>query len=794
QVLFFLAIVTLTYVTLSESTCATSRLSLPSVMTPIEWLFFYYLSVLFVIWRLLSRGNRSRAGMSSDQPPVLPSSIVVSSISQPSKSSIVHSSGNHRFASFRPDLLSSVSSLPSPFSDESSSSSLPMSSILPVSSAATSIPSIQSSRPFSNSPMSSGVQPSMFHLPTGQSHLDLLVSALKPHFIAPSPISHTIPRVKNGETQEIIASLVEAANEAEKVKVGSGSIDTVISLILERIQVLVVQETSPGFSDSFKKVKALHSLSGGGMDPQLLAAAMTMTASTSNFLPSTSKRLITPLLPSTQNLLASIAMNADTRAPTALFPLEDNRVMSSVDAEFVAKQLIEWLQSGAIVEAKADEELAVYPLTVAKNGYQHLSINAESSKWLGCRWQLEGKVRTFKFQALPFGLSPDTIEELARGVGWIRYDLGQAGTTVNEEKSKFLPSQSGEGGAMMDELEEELKRVGRLDLIETARFAMKRSVAPSTLKAHSTADLNDYPKYLRILHGKSQRASSLSPNSIRAIVLVKRFERALREYSVKVESSVVDSKNTKEFYSLCKSRLNSSNAAPPGIIDLDGSHLLSRRWVLSFSVSRWNLPLNESKCTVVHYGSHSPRTQYLINGIPLAVSPSIKDLGVIMQPSLKFNDHISKIVSKARAKVILLFKCFFSVDPTLYCRAFSTFIKPLLEYRSVVWSPHTVILANNIEDVQRNFTRRLFARCRVPYVLYPERISLLSLSTLEHRRFISDLIFLHKSIHGFYSYDHSNLFKLSPLISFFAHLVTTQYSKVLSLEVLNDGTCFPPNQ
>ncbi|KAF8363634.1 hypothetical protein PRIPAC_90557 [Pristionchus pacificus] len=151
------------------------------------------------------------------------------------------------------------------------------------------MPSIQSSLPFVNSPLSSGVHPSMSHLPTGQSHLDLLVSALKPHFVAPSPISHTIPRVKNGETQEIIASLVEAANEAEKVKVGRGSIDTVISLILERIQVLVVQETSPGFSDSFKKVKALQSLAGGGMDPQLLAAAMTMTASTSNSLPSTSK-------------------------------------------------------------------------------------------------------------------------------------------------------------------------------------------------------------------------------------------------------------------------------------------------------------------------------------------------------------------------------------------------------------------------------------------------------------------------------------------------------------------------
>ncbi|KAF8366692.1 hypothetical protein PRIPAC_84521 [Pristionchus pacificus] len=47
---------------------------------------------------------------------------------------------------------------------------------------------------------------------------------------------------------------------------------------------------------------------------------------------------------------------------------------------------------------------------------------------------------------------------------------------------------SGERGAMMDELEEDLKKVGRLDLIETARFAMERSVAPSTLKAYSTAD------------------------------------------------------------------------------------------------------------------------------------------------------------------------------------------------------------------------------------------------------------------------------------------------------------------
>ncbi|KAF8368391.1 hypothetical protein PRIPAC_86220 [Pristionchus pacificus] len=375
--------------------------------------------------------------MSSDQPQVtsiLPPSIIVSSISSivDRQSSIV-------------DRHSSIVQS----SDGSSSSSLPSSSMLPVSSAASLMPSTQSSPPFVNSPLSSGVHSSVAHLPTGQSHLELLVSALKPHLVAPSPISHTVPRVKNGETQEIIASLVEAANEAEKVKVGRGSINTVISLILERIQVLVVQETSPGFSDSFKKVKALHSLAGGGMDPQLLAAAMTLTASNSNSLPSISKRRRPDSPPSFQAREQEYKSTSYSRshfpAPafntkftcfnchqrghkspecplpprrtiqegyrilvpshlsTKSFHFSDNRVTSSVDADFVAKQLIEWLQSGAIVEAKADEELAVFPLTVAKN---------------------------------------DTIEELARGVGWIRHDLEQAGMNVNEEKSKFLPAQS----------------------------------------------------------------------------------------------------------------------------------------------------------------------------------------------------------------------------------------------------------------------------------------------------------------------------------------------------------------
>ncbi|GMS82728.1 hypothetical protein PENTCL1PPCAC_4903 [Pristionchus entomophagus] len=295
-------------------------------------------------------------------------------------------------------------------------------------------------------------------------------------------------------------------------------------------------------------------------------------------------------------------------------------------------------------------------------------------------------------------------------------------------------------------------------------FSYFTEVANSLLDAFvpksTPSPFSRYPRHLKILYGKSKRATSIARNSVLALTLTKRFERALRAHLVKIESRIVESKNPKAFFSLCNTRLKACKSAPPGFIDVDGTQLLPCRdkasafskYFASVSTSPLQSPLP----------SHSP-TLYTINGLPLSSSPFMKDLGIIMNPSLKFIDHISRMVSKARAKINIMFKCFFSPDPHLYNRAYTTFIRPLLEYGSVVWSPHTVILANQIEDVQRNFSRRLFARCQIPYSLYPDRISLLSLQTLEHRRFISDIVFLHKSIHGFYSYDHSNLFRKAPL-------------------------------
>jgi len=55
--------------------------------------------------------------------------------------------------------------------------------------------------------------------------------------------------------------------------------------------------------------------------------------------------------------------------------------------------------------------------------------------------------------------------------------------------------------------------------------------------------------------------------------------------------------------------------------------------------------------------------------------------------SLKFADHINSITAKALRRVGLLFKCFITRDHNILVKAFNTYVPPVLEYASSIWSP-----------------------------------------------------------------------------------------------------------
>ena len=99
-------------------------------------------------------------------------------------------------------------------------------------------------------------------------------------------------------------------------------------------------------------------------------------------------------------------------------------------------------------------------------------------------------------------------------------------------------------------------------------------------------------------------------------------------------------------------------------------------------------------------------------------------------------------------------------------RAFKTYVRPLLEYASSVWSPSHVMLINSLESVQRRFTKRLTGMDQLSYA---ERLDSLKLQSLEQRRLITDLTTCYNIIQGHTSLSSTDFFTLNHNTSLRGH-------------------------
>ena len=91
-------------------------------------------------------------------------------------------------------------------------------------------------------------------------------------------------------------------------------------------------------------------------------------------------------------------------------------------------------------------------------------------------------------------------------------------------------------------------------------------------------------------------------------------------------------------------------------------------------------------------------------------------------------------------------------------RAFTVYVRPLLEYCSPVWAPVYKSDIELIERVQRRFTKRLVGLRNLSYL---ERLSSLNVETLELRRLKQDLVLIHKILHNLVSIDLDEYFCLN---------------------------------
>ena len=92
-------------------------------------------------------------------------------------------------------------------------------------------------------------------------------------------------------------------------------------------------------------------------------------------------------------------------------------------------------------------------------------------------------------------------------------------------------------------------------------------------------------------------------------------------------------------------------------------------------------------------------------------------------------------------------------------RAFMVYVRPIVEYNSIIWSPSTARDIDAVESVQRRFTKRLPT---LKNLSYRERLKCLNIFSLELRRLHTDLFWCYKIVFGLVYVNLDDLFVFSP--------------------------------
>lgn len=123
--------------------------------------------------------------------------------------------------------------------------------------------------------------------------------------------------------------------------------------------------------------------------------------------------------------------------------------------------------------------------------------------------------------------------------------------------------------------------------------------------------------------------------------------------------------------------------------------------------SLWDMQFNPSKCQVIHITKRKTEidTKYTLHNTTLETVSSAKYLGVTISNDLTWNKHIDNITKKANQTLGFLRRNIKVHSAKLKSTAYTTLVRPQLEYCSSVWSPHTSAGIDQIESIQRRAAR-----------------------------------------------------------------------------------------
>ena len=180
--------------------------------------------------------------------------------------------------------------------------------------------------------------------------------------------------------------------------------------------------------------------------------------------------------------------------------------------------------------------------------------------------------------------------------------------------------------------------------------------------------------------------------------------------------------------------------------------------VMSEWSNKWQLPFNELKCKRMHFGKSNPKTSYIINNHILEEVDDERDLGVIIDNSLKFHKHTAAAIKKANAVLGIIKKSFTTLDERILTLLYKSMVRPHLEYGNVIWGPHYKGDQQLIEKVQKRATKLIPGIRHLPY---DQRLKRLELPSLRYRRRRGDMLETFKIVTSKVNINKEHFFKFN---------------------------------
>jgi ribonuclease P/MRP protein subunit RPP40 len=160
----------------------------------------------------------------------------------------------------------------------------------------------------------------------------------------------------------------------------------------------------------------------------------------------------------------------------------------------------------------------------------------------------------------------------------------------------------------------------------------------------------------------------------------------------------------------------------------------------------WDMELSIGKCSVLHLGLQAGN--YTIDGNVLPMTSVMKDLGVLMSPSMRYTEHITEVAKKATRLCNMISRAFDCRIPSVYVTLYQTIVLPVLMYCSEVWSPTLIRDINLLQKIQDKFIKRIAWKCGVARnsIVLPQ---LQSLRNTKDQKMLSKILASESKLHFF---------------------------------------------